>query len=665
MNISVIKNTLYRNKVFVCCAFLWIILVTGTFISNIVPTAGRAERSLKYCSSTITSAVGPLHNDSVLIQNFTVKEKIRLSEIAFTIGTYGEAGYEKGILNIKILDSSENVMMSGAYETVEARDGFPWSVIFGQNIEFEQGEYSIEIAPSEFEKPIAFFTAEKESDFLGELLFDGQSQEFPLYISAYGTENNSFLYGYFGFFVFSLILILGFGSWCIFKGAKIENAYAFLAITLGILFMFVYPVYSYNDETSHVSAVLRYLGDIWPVDPTVQQISNEAFVLRDCELYENTGFTLYRPTINQYRYIYMHFFEMDPSPNYIVSSADAVGTFYEYIPQILGIALARVFHLGSVTTLFLAQLLALFFSVFVFRLAIKITPFKEMFAAIALVPVIVKVNGSFSYDLFLNAVIILMLAIICDRIWGNGPLSNKAMIGLIALAILALPPKIVYFPIIALIIFISRERVKCTLRPVWICCVIACGIVLMVGLQSADVITGALDTEVTEALGPWGNPVYTYSSFLEEPLEFIRLYFNSLVDEFPLMLWYAVGLYQHINLPIIVAVAVYVTMLGASWNSCQYTITKRQKTIIALIIVSVVLMLYFVALSWTTIGNYSIMGMQGRYLQPLFPLFLILLMPQKHSEHIRTMAINWRYTLFIMMNINLFSLLYIFREVIR
>jgi uncharacterized membrane protein len=112
-------------------------------------------------------------------------------------------------------------------------------------------------------------------------------------------------------------------------------------------------------------------------------------------------------------------------------------SFVPYLPQALGIAVARVLGCGPLTILYASRLANLAFAVLLLHLTLRITPiFRLVFGAVALIPVTVQQLASSSPDAstigvaLLFTAVLFRLAVVRGQVAGRG--LTVALLGLAA-----------------------------------------------------------------------------------------------------------------------------------------------------------------------------------------------------------------------------------------
>src|SRR6185503_20539120 len=124
-------------------------------------------------------------------------------------------------------------------------------------------------------------------------------------------------------------------------------------------------------------------------------------------------------------------------------------TFVPYVPQALGIAVARGFGAGPLGSLYAGRIANLLFASAVIAFAIARLPaYRWLMAAVALTPMAVALRGSLSPDATVFAMAALLVGELADLAWGASPVVMPRRVILLVVAAAALCAcKFAYLPL--------------------------------------------------------------------------------------------------------------------------------------------------------------------------------------------------------------------------
>lgn len=178
----------------------------------------------------------------------------------------------------------------------------------------------------------------------------------------------------------------------------IKKFFLISAVALSIIYLILFPVWSTTDFQSHYAAANRYANII--LGKTDQEwCSSEAY----SDYLKQIDYGAPYPSMRGYTYFLENTgFTAGDNSGIVESFRDDKMTCYSiinYLPSVIGLVLASVFNLAPMTGLILARIFVVIFYIAGCYHAIKVTPLgKTIFAAVALLPEVVFLCGSFSYD---------------------------------------------------------------------------------------------------------------------------------------------------------------------------------------------------------------------------------------------------------------------------
>ena len=294
--------------------------------------------------------------------------------------------------------------------------------------------------------------------------------------------------------------------------------------------------------------------------------------------------------------------------------------------------------------------------------SINIIPYgKWVIFAICQIPIVMELATSYSYDSTVIALTFLVVAYILKMFEQKAQISKKQLIILIAISVLYAPLKPVYLPIIALVFIIPNKKIADKL---WKSMLYKIGIILL----SVIVIGMVYECSMFNMMSVSNKTAEKSSSYkqpdklkvdpnkeiliidkdhyerpnlrfmIENPFDLVESYSGAalnLLDEFLLS---AVGKYlawYDIVLPTYVGITVMVLMYLSFACEDNNTISSMNYircawTIIMLLGCWFAILLPFY-LNMTDPSKKTILGVQGRYFIPTFPIMVFLF----NGKHIK------------------------------
>ncbi len=484
------------------------------------------------------------------------------------------------------------------------------------------------------------------------------------------------------------------------RGRSLDLAaiYPAVGLVLGLLYLFVLPPMSAPDEISHYitayelsSRLLgqpaqaengrilvrlqdRFLEDVYGDYEPDGEISGAAgredSVVLGSELNESTYRAIYNaeaagldtPQEQQARAEGLPDTAMAESPQYTVNTTPAA-----YLPQALGIALARLLRLDSIWLAYLGRLMNLLFFVTMTWLSMKRLPFgKEVLFGVALLPMSLHLSASFSYDVMILACMFLFSAVCFDLAYARSHVRVRDVALLAALMAAAGPCKMIYAPMMGLCLLIPVKKFGGRWRWLASAAVVGGAWAAAMVLVNADVVSSYAAVE--EAVLPVsGEAGFSLKLLLHRPFLMAQMFYNTFLhqlDEIHLTMIGALlgNLDPVLNVPYFLVVfdTAGLAVLALRVPGERIEITGwRRIWIFTVCAVCVAAALLSMLIAWTPRTSTVIEGVQGRYFLPFLPA---LLMACKNDRIVLTKNGN-RSILFMMCCVNLYVLLRLFSVV--
>lgn len=308
---------------------------------------------------------------------------------------------------------------------------------------------------------------------------------------------------------------------------------------------------------------------------------------------------------------------------------------HAYLPQAVGISLARLLSLGQVAAIYLGRLCNLLFFLACGYLAIRIAPFGKMvYFGVSMLPMTLELVSSLSYDGFAIGLGMLFTAYVFHLIYEAPGIKMKQILILGILLALLAPCKMVYIPLALLCFLIPTEKFG-SKKNFWIGAAVAAALmtagVLAVNLDKISVYFAQTEEAVT-----WGEETagYSISYVLAHPLQTVAIFIRTLLQKTPTfistMLGSRLGWLEYRTNAAVVAFLLLWTGLGglAEWDETdpgkKMPLTHRIVGWAACGL-TVLLTMFFMLLSWTPLSSAVVEGVQGRYFLPILPLALLTL----------------------------------------
>lgn len=413
------------------------------------------------------------------------------------------------------------------------------------------------------------------------------------------------------------------GVICLIKcGRCDEKCFLVMCISLGMLFAIVITPLSPPDEGSHYKVSYLLANRILNDPEHLQEANGNDFNYDLFVPHEN----------NKGAYIWLIYdFDKPYSNDSTITLSDDMWTFKyfaEYLPQALGIAIARILHANQVWTFYSGRTTNLFFySVCVYLALKQATAYKTTLGLVATLPMSLQQAASYSSDAFINGLSLVFIATIINMIKTEKMISKKdIIISMVCIAMLA-PAKVAYCPLIVLLFAIPKRKFKSNavcLEYILLSFVLC---ILMLVAFSIPMLKEMVEASTVNRL----STTYTFSYVTEHPIKTLSIfattifmyagnYWNGAVGAFLSGNSFEIPSWIVFTFTIILLLSVtrieHKTefYIGHSFRVCM---------VIASLAIIVLIMLMEL-IGWTSFGSNIVGGIQGRYFIPILPLLLLV-----------------------------------------
>lgn len=339
----------------------------------------------------------------------------------------------------------------------------------------------------------------------------------------------------------------------------------------------------------------------------------------------------------------------------------------QYLPQALGVAMARIFTDRLIIMAYAARIMNILVSFTALYFAMKLMPFgkKILFVAMS-IPIALEGLSSLSPDGMTISVSFLFIAYLLHLIFEKKeePLTWKQTAAVTALGVVLALCKIVYLPIVGLVLLLPRTKFPSRKRQI-IQIALMIGLAVIANLIWLSISSGYLATFKE------GRPVSQLGTLLANPIEYLQTLMYTInlngAKYFLSMLGGEVGLNEYVSLHSIVPFVFAILLLLATFSSKENKpkFSTYQMIIMALIVLAVVGLIFTsLYIQWTREESDSIMGVQGRYFIPILPIALLLLSNLNIKlEYSETTVTKWIIIGILMLQITIIPLVYCIRTV--
>ncbi len=403
---------------------------------------------------------------------------------------------------------------------------------------------------------------------------------------------------------------------------QVEMAFLVGLISCGLLYSVVFAPGTVPDETYHFEASYKLADCIMLQGPTVDSlpVREDDSVLLDGMLQSwALGYDKYRSVIDQF-------------------------ASYIKLPSALGIVLATLLNLGSFPLFYLGRFFNLLMFAALAYFAVRITPVgKNAMMVAGLLPMTLHLASSYSYDAGIMGLAFLLTGMCLRAVYGEGLMSRREKAGIVVVAVLLAPCKVVYTVIVLLVILIPRKRFSSAAASARFKVVAigfallsllvfrAAGLLQMAGVASSSTAEGSRGDEY--------GTFYSLSGLVSDPLNTVLLFLRTFDVQGSFYLdtlvggslaWFQVDL----KAPLYITVALlFIVVLSAQRSEGDNVVIPGAHRVLCggLALAGGLGVILSMLIGWTFTSESVVQGVQGRYFLPLLPM-AALAMRSKHMS---------------------------------
>ena len=609
--------------------FYGILTIAVLIIVLIANYALKIEEKL-YTTGEVQEETGTLEEVTTgteIIQTFVAVDN-NLEKVKIDFEPYKDDVNCGGKVTIGIKDADGNVIEEKEILRNYVRETSQYTLEFSKQKDSKDKEFQIFIRFNDLEEADRFYSVKytDKNEFLkNHLIINGEEMQGAsiIFQDLYKSNIRTIIYS-----VILIVFILGvyIVSSIIYykKGMKIENIFLMVAPLTCIFFLVTMPTFKNHDEYYHwLKAYEVSQGTL--MTPQEDGVQGSMMPEGVSKVFPTDWTTLDYQTMKELLGVKLN----EDNKGILNPETAAVYSFVQYIPQATGIALARLVTDNVYLITYGGRIVNMIFALLVLYFAIKLMPFgKKLLLIPAMIPIAIEGFTSLSPDAMTISVAFFYIAYILHLAFGDKEqlgIKEKAIL-LISSIVIALC-KIVYIPLVGLILIIPKEKFKKqgNKNKILNFCVIA-GIAVIINLIWLAISSRYLSTFRE------GDSKIQVLLALQNPILYIQnvLYtFNLNGSNYLLSLFGAdLGWGELIKLYSIVPYAFLGIYLftAITDNELKDKFKRYQIVWISLVVLAIVGLIFTsLYVQWTTVGQTSIAGIQGRYFLPILPLVMLLL----------------------------------------
>lgn len=402
---------------------------------------------------------------------------------------------------------------------------------------------------------------------------------------------------------------------------KVEDYFLLTYFSFAILFVFINPIMQTPDEFMHFfRSVSISEGKIFGIRDSSNALGNYLPMELNNTIDKLTAKNSSHVILSDYLRIMETYFSGEKSFYKIVNTLVYFPT--SYIPQTIGVIIARLFGLSLFWIITFGRIANAMFYALLSFFSIKIIRerYKLIMLFVSLMPMSVYLSCSFSTDSVLIASTLLFISIILRK--DASPNNDfKARLMQYILGFIIILGKFTYFPLLLIHWIIDRKSKK----------KIAAGIIFDLSMIASAGIWNLFIIKIVGNISSRTdvNPISQVKMILEKPLSYTHILFETIYRDFDEYVVYlnTLGWLSHTMYFLVPFTVFLIFLYSITASSRDVSKAITPKIDIAIIVFSILFTIVLIEtalyVTWTPIGKDRINGVQGRYFIPALPLIMI------------------------------------------
>lgn len=614
------KNWIFWSILTIVIGIIWLLASYTVSINNKLYTAGMTQEP--------TGVIEEVKQGTKIIQSFIAIDN-NLEKIMIDFEPYKQNAKRGGKIKIEVQDNEGNIIGNEEITRNYVREKTNFEIKLKKQKLSKDKEYKIVIEFMDLEKAEQFYSVKytEQNEFLkNKLTIDGKEKEGSslIFKDFYKSNVRSIIW-------FSTLISLTIAIYIVSaiikrkNKMKVENIFLMVVPLICLFFLATMPTFKNHDEYYHwLKAYEVSTGHL--MTPIEDGIQGSMMPNGVAEVMPKDWTTMDYREVKERLNV-----KIDREDKEILNpDTAAVYSFVQYIPQATGIALARIFTDNAYLITYAGRIVNMIVAVALLYFAIKIIPFgKKLILIPAMIPIALEGFTSLSPDAMTISVSFLYIAYVLYLAFSTKveKLQIKQKLILLIMSIIIALCKIVYIPLVGLLLIIPKEKFKDNSNKNKIInFIIIAGIAVVINLTWLAISSRYLATFRE------GDSKIQVLLALQHPIQFIQEFLytcNINSGNYILSLFGAdLGWGELVRLYTIIPycfLGIYL-FTAVTDNNLKNKFKKYQIVWIVLVVLAITALIFAsLYVQWTTIGSESILGVQGRYFLPIIPLVMLLI----------------------------------------
>lgn len=580
---------------------------------------------------------GPIINESVDITFENIEITDNVDKMCLVFGTYNREN--DSILEFNLYDHENSKVFFHSINTKELQNGMGFCLQVPEILYDDIGKYKLVITSKD---------ADEQNHVT--LLINKETNEPVLYLKSSSNLLGFKIIG----LSFCLIMFFVINYFINKKFDRISEEkfiFVFLGYMLGILFL--YPAYQVPDEPVHFYRSYNLSQNLVDADKDTSIVVPESFsCLNYSKIQRINKVTNFDDIIECAKHT--DNIKMD------IDNSNVTNTVLGYTPQAIAIRIADAISNSPLFIFYFARVFNFAISFIIIFLALRMAPVsKKLIFFVAIIPIFVQQVISLSYDAILNSLSLLFCAFLINKMYNKETCKLIDIVIPIVYLLVCITVKVVYFPMIILLLLIPSEKFNGNKNKILYLMVIIVVVMLLNYLLQNILFVGEyfFNDNVDKQL----------NYLLKNPLKIFPIAFNTLKVNGVFYLRSLIGGLGWFSFYLsdftIISTSIYFLLLILSENS--FIINKKNKMIMNRVLLSIAILISVAGifgsmyLYWTGYKLDYIEGVQGRYFIPLLVPIAMLFMPRKNYFNIDKNSV-YMFSNILLLQYIMYSIIYFY-----
>jgi len=617
-----IKENFKNNKVpFLICIVIWIVVVVVT-INIYSPVLGKKSTGNEYFAF-IESNVYELNENTVIEQ--TIPTRDETSALAIHFSTYSRKN--KGQVYVKVIGKQSNdIYVDKTISVSNIQDNAYCFFELKNELDSNVDSQVVIILSSNSKQGsgVGLHSTSYQMIKDGKFMVNDETINGEDLVVRYLLDSTTGQVFYKSVLIptlvtFSLLVVVLF-----IVNNKYEYVFTGLALCFGLVFTFVFTPYSLPDETHHYVLVNQAISNFQNKGIAI----DDAYIKLDqFDAHYNKG-KAYRKIVQEFNE------ELTLTGDYYPTSLlPPQGYYAYYIPQIIGISLAKILNMNFYGVFYAGRICNLLFYALCVYITIKKTPIhKVLFGVIACLPIFIQQAASYSYDSFINGLALITIAYFLKWLLEDRKIKKSDYI-IIFLTCLGLAPAKYVYGFFALLFWLvpanryeslKKKKLYTTLLcapMMYILIPILLPRIISVLISIFKAVVNVIHADELE--GVQEVQAYTFNYCLSHPMEVIKIVVVTIRYNVKTWFYGAIGRYlsgMTITLPLrMIHIVLLLVGLSAFVKEDYIPNIVAKGAMFAVCVLMGMFTVGGMLIYWTTTADTYIQGIQGRYFSPMIP----------------------------------------------